>query len=262
MTLFLICENPRIENTNATYSMDLFIDIGNTNLKWAIGASGSLNAMRTVRHHGGLPIDLHAAWEQLSPPRRILVSNVGGTEMAGTVERVCRSYWDREPLFAAPEPHAYGVTIAYERPERLGVDRWLALIAAHRICRGPVLVIDAGTAITYDLLLGDGRHLGGLIVAGIEMMRAGLMAGTRIPWVEPEELTDPWATDTGTAIAVGSVQAPAALAERLFERLTGQAGKTPQCILAGGDAERLIPALDLPIRHRPDLVLQGLALLS
>jgi len=242
--------------------MDLLIDIGNTNLKWTCGEFSSLEAMRTVRHHGGFPIDLHAAWEQLTPPRRILVSNVGGTELARALERVCRSYWDRDPLFATPEPQAYSVTIAYERPERLGVDRWLALIAAHRICRGPVLVVDAGTAITYDLLLEDGSHLGGLITAGIEMMRARLIAGTRIPWVEPTESADPWATDTSAAIAVGSIQAPAALAERLFERLTEQAGRTPQCILSGGDAERLIPALHLPIQHRPDLVLQGLALFS
>jgi len=242
--------------------MDLLIDIGNTNLKWTLGESGALEAMRALRHHGGLPIDLHAAWERLAPPRRILVSNVGDAELARALERVCRSYWNRAPSFATPEPAAYGITIAYERPERLGVDRWLALIAAHRSCRGPVLVIDAGTAITYDLLRGDGSHLGGLITAGIEMMRDGLIAGTRIPRVEPSESEDPWARDTGTAIAVGSVQAPAALAERLFHRLAEQTGKTPQCILAGGDAERLIPALDLPIRHKPDLVLRGLALLS
>ena len=93
------------------------------------------------------------------------------------------------------------------------------------------------------------------------MMRDRLIAGTRIPRAEPEELAVPWTTDTGAAIAVGSIQAPAALAERLFHRLTEQAGKPPQCILSGGDAERLIPALHLPLRHRPDLVLQGLALL-
>ncbi len=94
------------------------------------------------------------------------------------------------------------------------------------------------------------------------MMRDRLIVGTRIPRIEPAESADPWATDTGTAIAAGSIQAPVALAERLFHRLTRQAGRTPQCILSGGDAERLIPALRLPIRHEPDLVLLGLALLS
>jgi type III pantothenate kinase len=242
--------------------MDLLVDIGNTSLKWAVAESSTPGDMQVVRHHGSLPIDLLATWEQLAPPRRILVSNVGGTETADALARACRSYWDREPTIAATEPHSYGVTIAYERPERLGVDRWLALIAAHRICRCPVLVVDAGTAVTYDLLLGDGRHLGGLILPGIEMMRDSLLTGTHIPRVEPEELADLWAADTGDAIAAASIQAPAALAERLFERLAHRTCTTPTCLLTGGDAERLIPALRLPARHRSDLVLQGLALLG
>lgn len=242
--------------------MDLLIDIGNTSLKWAIGDSGSLGEMRRVRHHGGLPIDLHAAWEQLEPPVRVLVGNVGGSGMAETLERACCSYWNREPIFAATQREACGVRIAYERPERLGVDRWLALIAAHRVCEGPVLIVDAGTAVTYDLLLGDGRHLGGLILPGIEMMRDRLLTGTHIPQVEPEELADPWAADTATAIAAASIQAPSALAERLFDRLAEQAGLTPRCILTGGDADRLIAALGFPVQQSPDLVLRGLALLA
>jgi type III pantothenate kinase len=243
--------------------MDLLIDIGNTSLKWAIHQSGMLGDMESVRHHGGLPVDLLAAWGRLTPPRRILVSNVGGAGMGGTLEGACRSYWSREPSFAATEPFAHGVRIAYERPDRLGVDRWLALIAAHRACPGPLLVVDAGTAITYDLLLGDGRHLGGLILPGIEMMRDGLLTGTHIPRVELEELSDRWAADTGAAVAAASIQAPAALAERLFERLARQtATSSPTCILTGGDAARLVPALGLPAQQRPDLVLQGLTLLG
>jgi len=242
--------------------MDLFIDIGNTNLKWALGTPEGLGEMRSVRHHGGLPIDLHAAWEQLAPPRRILVSNVGGTATAEVLERTCRSYWHRAPTFARTCSAAFGVTIAYTQPERLGVDRWLALIAAHRRYRGPVLVVDAGTAITYDLLLAGGRHLGGLILPGIEMMRDGLLAGTHVPRVEPKDLADPWATDTGSAIAAGSIQAPAALTERLFARLEAETGSPPTCLLTGGDAPRLTPVLGIRAEYRPDLVLQGLTLLA
>jgi type III pantothenate kinase len=242
--------------------MDLLIDVGNTSLKWAISESGRLRGMQTVRHHGGLPIDLHAAWERLTPPQGILVSNVGGTETAETLKRTCRCYWDREPSFAATESNAYGVKIAYDRPERFGVDRWLALIAAHRACEGPLLVVDAGTAVTYDLMLGDGRHLGGLILPGVAMMRDVLLLGTHIPRVEVQELADAWATDTGTAVAAGSIHAPAALAERLFDRLAEQTSVAPTCILTGGDAKRLISALRRPVRHQPDLVLQGLALLT
>jgi type III pantothenate kinase len=205
---------------------------------------------------------VHAAWEREAAPDRVLIGNVGGEQVAGAVERACRSHWGCEPRFAQTAPSACGVTVAYEHPERLGVDRWLALIAAHRLCDGPVLVIDAGTAVTFDLLLGDGSHLGGLILPGMEMMRSVLLSGTHIPRVEPEELAEPWAGDTGTAVAAGSIQASAALAERLHNRLAQLSGAQPECLLTGGDAQRLAPALRLGVTHRPDLVLQGLALLA
>jgi type III pantothenate kinase len=217
--------------------------------------------MQRVRHHGALPIDLHAAWERLSAPDEILVASVGGGALLDTLVRTCRSRWGREPHLARTEERAYGVTVAYPQPQNLGVDRWLALIAAYSAFAGPVLVIDAGTAITYDLLLEDGRHLGGLILPGIEMMRDALLAGTHIPRVEPEDAHSPWAADTAAAVAAGSTQAPVALAERLLDHLAVEAGAAPELILTGGDAERLMAVLDRPVRHQPDLVLRGLALL-
>lgn len=241
--------------------MDLFIDIGNTSLKWAIGDRSNLSEMQGIRHHGGLPIDLHAAWEQLATPERVLVANVAGDALAAAVVRACRSRWGREPRFVHTERHCCGVTIAYEQSQRLGVDRWLVLLAGHQTCTGPVLIVDAGTAVTYDLLLADGRHLGGLILPGIELMRDSLLAGTRIPRVEPEELAEPWTADTATAIAAASIQAPAALAERLYDRLADQVGGAPDLIVTGSDGERLLAAIDRPASLEPDFVLQGLALL-
>jgi type III pantothenate kinase len=153
------------------------------------------------------------------------------------------------------------VTVAYAEPARFGVDRWLALLAARREAPGSALVLDVGTAVTYDLLLADGRHLGGLILPGMRMMRESLLAGTRIPAVEPADSLEPWAADTAPAVAAASVQAPAALTERLRDRLAAAAGEAPTVLITGGDAERLVAALDRPARFVPDLVLRGLALL-
>jgi type III pantothenate kinase len=241
--------------------MQLLIDVGNTNLKWATCQGGVPGEMQRVRHHGAVPIDLHAAWERLPVPDEILVASVGGGALVDTLVRTCRSRWGREPRLARTEAHAHGVAIAYADPQSLGVDRWLALIAANAAGAGPALIVDAGTAITCDLLLVDGRHLGGLILPGIDMMRDALLAGTHIPRVEPEDAHAPWAADTAGAIAAGSIQAPAALVERMLDRLAAEAGAAPELILTGGDAERLVGALDRPARHQPDLVLRGLALL-
>jgi type III pantothenate kinase len=129
------------------------------------------------------------------------------------------------------------------------------------------LIVDAGTAATYDLLLPDGIHLGGLILPGVRMMRDSLLAGTNIPRVEPEPAAEPWATDTGTAVAAGSLHAIAALARHLHDRLAerlsaacpSERHEPPAVLLAGGDADILSPLLGRPHRSVPDLVLRGLA---
>jgi type III pantothenate kinase len=254
--------------------MDLLIDIGNTNLRWATHDPEAADAndpdgpqvgpIGVVRHHGALPIDLLAAWDQSDPPARILVGNVGGAGLAEHLGRATRSLWGIEPRLAVTQGQALGVRVAYAEPTRLGVDRWLALVAAHH--RGPeaALIVDAGTAITYDLLLADGQHLGGLILPGVHLMRDTLLGRTRIPPVagpvDPHPSAPPWATDTAAAIAAASLQAPAALAERLWRHLRDQAGDSARLILTGGDAERLAPLIPGPVHIQPALVLQGLAL--
>lgn len=239
--------------------MNLLIDIGNTNLRWAHHHTGQLDTAQTLRHSGGVPLDLLADWESLPTPARILVSNVGGEAVADALQRVTCAYWGLEPEFVRTRTEQDGVRIAYADPARFGVDRWLTLIAAHAEARQATLILDAGTAATFDLLLGDGRHLGGLILPGIEMMRTSLLAGTQIPRIASEPVGDPWASDTGAAVAAGSVQALAALAGRLFDRLAVESGEVPRLLLTGGDAERLRLALDRPFVEIPDLVLRGLA---
>ncbi len=242
--------------------MNLLVDIGNTNLRWACADVHAPGPVRTVRHSGGMPLDLLAAWETLERPARLLVSNVGGGAVAKALERVARSYWGLSPEFAATRSNFLGVRIAYSDPARLGVDRWLTLIAAHARAHRGTLIVDAGTAATFDLLLSDGRHLGGLILPGIEMMRESLLAGTNIPRVETEPARDPWASDTGAAVAAGSLHAIAALTGNLAGRLAEQTGQPPSLLLTGGDADRVAAVLDRTCELAPDLVLRGLALVS
>jgi type III pantothenate kinase len=255
--------------------VDLLVDIGNTNLRWATRdnpgphraqAALRLREVHTVRHHGALPIDLIAAWDCAPVPSQVLVANVGGPDLAAHLTRACRSLWGLDPNFAVSRPKAFGVAVAYPEPERLGVDRWLALIAARSLDQRAALIVDAGTAITYDLLAADGTHLGGLILPGVHLLREALRSGTRIPpWAQPEEpspTAPPWADNTATGIAAASLHAPSALAERLWERLRKRSDTPPRLILTGGDAERLAAFVQVPAQILPALVLQGLALLA
>ena len=256
--------------------MNLLLDIGNTNLRWALQVGEVLGEVGTVRHGGGVPLDLLAAWESLEPPGRVLVSNVGGVAVAGALRRVVRALWGVEPESVAVQGSCLGLRVAYADPSRLGVDRWLALLGAHTGVSGSALIVDAGTAVTYDLMLAGGRHLGGLILPGIALMRGALLQGTHLPPLdldaEPQTcLEPPWGTDTAAAVAGGGLQALGALAERLYDRLAqsarvgsgvGTEGAPPRLLLTGGDAERLAPLIGRPLEIVPDLVLRGLARLA
>lgn len=241
----------------------LLLDIGNTNLRWTLAAPDgrnefSLGEVCVVRHGGAAPLDLLAEWETLKAPTRVVVSNVGGHAVATAIGNVTRAYWGLEPEFPCTRASFHSVRVVYQEPERLGVDRWLSLIAAHRLVSEPVLVVDAGTAVTFDLMLADGQHLGGLILPGVEMMRASLLAGTRIASVEFENPVMPWGTDTATAIAAGSLQAISALCSRLYDQLVMASASTPRILLTGGDAQRLLPTMDRSCEWFPNLVLRGL----
>jgi len=262
--------------------MNLLIDIGNTNLHWACRDIAGLGPMAAVRHGQGVPLDLLAAWEALPAPRRVLIGNVGGALVGQAVERVVRAYWGCAAEFVATRRDCLGLRVAYAEPARLGVDRWLALLAAHRADADAgadagagsdaagALILDIGTAATFDVLAPAGRHLGGLILPGLTMMRDSLLAGTHIPTGEPEPTALPWATDTGAAVASGSRHALAALAERLHQQLWdlvsaapgAHPAAPPALLLTGGDAPLIAPLIGRPLALIPDLVLRGLACLA
>ncbi len=239
--------------------MQLLVDIGNTSIKWATWNGARLAASGSAKHYGALPIDLLAAWDALEQITRVVVARVGPESVLDAVADIAAARWHSGVTTVETSAEAHGVRIAYAEPARFGVDRFLGLIGAHAIQAGPKLIIDAGTAITYDLLLADGSHLGGLILPGIGIMRDSLLAGTQIPRYEPAEADQAWATDTAEAVAAASIQAPAALAERLYQRLSDHTGQTPTLIITGGDAERLLPATHTDAIHHPELVLLGLS---
>ena len=254
--------------------MNLLLDIGNTSLRWALEEGGQLGPMTAVRHARGLPPDLLAAWETLERPGRVLASNVAGGALAEPLGRVVRAYWGSQPEFAVTRQDCLGIRVAYAEPARLGVDRWLALIGAAGLAATGgsaaecgALILDAGTAATLDVLAPGGRHLGGLILPGLDMMRESLLAGTRIPVGPPDPAPLPWAADTGAAVATGALQALASLTERVYQRFgdwlreggVPAAVQSPRLLVTGGDGPAVGPLIGRPFELVPDLVLRGLA---
>ncbi len=148
------------------------------------------------------------------------------------------------------------------QPERVGIDRLLAIWQASRIyAAGRVIVVDAGSAITIDCASETGEFLGGVIMPGLMLQFDSLARGTdALPAIEPPELGDEGApalpipaTDTVAAIRSGIMLGTAAAIDGLITR--SLAGLPHQVILTGGDARRLSPL----VAH-PHVVLDGLVI--
>jgi type III pantothenate kinase len=149
--------------------------------------------------------------------------------------------------------------IAYPEPAQLGVDRFLALLAASERKDGPWVVVSAGSALTIDVLASDGRHLGGMIAPMPQHMRAVL--AQNFPQLNlPEGQARDFADNTADAIATGARTAALGAVERALRKAGETLGSTPTLLLAGGNAD-LFAGLDhAQKRHLPSLVLDGMAL--
>lgn len=236
--------------------MKLLIDMGNSRLKWAVWQNGQFNENGILLNEQLDLLLLASVWANLNPTE-VLISCVSTNQLLLTVKNALYELWAIEPKIARSEAFAVGVKNGYVEPDTLGVDRWLALIAARHLYQGSVCVVDCGTAITLDLLNADGEHLGGLISAGIGLMKQALSRGTNaLPLVNTLDVVHA-ANSTQAAIHSGTVFAAVGLIETLLAR----EAENFQLVLTGGDAELIAPLLNVTSVVNKNLVLLGLALL-
>lgn len=239
--------------------MRLLADLGNTRLKCALADGRRLVATWAGSHAQAGFLDDLQGWlaGEAAMIGETWLASVAREEVTAAVAARLESIGP-SPRRARVSAQALGVTVGYERVDELGVDRWLALLAARARGLGPCIVASVGSALTIDALLADGRHLGGLIAPTPDAMREALYArAPALPRARGEIAA--FATGTASGIESGCLLASIALIERSAARLADHAGARVARVLSGGGAQPLRPWLD---EHRflPDLVLEGLAL--
>jgi type III pantothenate kinase len=244
----------------------LLIDIGNSRIKWAWLKSERLGKAQAAEYSGWQASDF--ARRVIGAQRnieRILVASVAADRVSDALAAGAR-------LAAAPAPErvttrrrACGITIAYIDPWRLGVDRLLAMIAAHRrFPRRPVCAVAVGTAMTIDLVGADGRHRGGAIIPAPPLMIASLLEGTsgirrRAQGGAGGRGHTLFGRSTRAAVEQGARFAAAAAVDRAVSEARGLVGRAPEVVLTGGGASALRPLIRSASVLVPDLVLEGLA---
>jgi len=241
--------------------MKLLIDIGNTRVKYAFIESGRLTDSQVFnRSKTGIKASLNSHFKTIESVDAIFVSNVAGDKIAQQLLEWAEKKWKVTPTFVQSEKKRFGVTNAYADVSALGVDRWLALIAARQHARMATCIIDCGTAITVDIVTKYGLHQGGMILPGLGLMRQSLLDNTSdLNETLEESEFKTLAVNTQSAIQAGTLYTVTATLERLISDLKDQFKQRIRFIITGGDAELLLPLLPESIAHYPDIVLKGLA---
>lgn len=235
--------------------MILEFDLGNTRGKWRLLSAGGVVGRGVVadgRPDGAL---------DMSAVTFARAASVAGMERNSDLAAWVRQHCGCELVFATSENASAGVVNGYAEPGSLGVDRWVAVVAAYAEARAPVLVVDAGTALTLDIVDEHGRHQGGWILPGRALAAGGLMGLTaqiRID-VVPESSVEP-GTCTADAVNRGAALAAVGAVALAMTR----APRAAVGYVTGGDAawlEPLLPPIGGGWRRRDELVLDGLGYL-
>lgn len=232
-------------------SRRLLLDAGNTRLKWAVVENSKWLAQGNAPYS-----DLSALTSVLEPHAACYVASVVRTQHEEQMTALLASY-SISPIWLTTELTFSDVRNAYLNPHQLGVDRWMGLLASRQRSQVATLVVSAGSAMTVDALSAEGAFLGGLIVPGMVLMQRALQQGVANV-AEVSGVCQAFPRTTADAVQSGIIAALCGAIQRQFEHLTEVAGNAPRVILTGGDAETLLPFLDLQVELAPLLVLEGM----
>ncbi len=250
--------------------MLLVIDAGNTNVVVAVHDGTGWRGIWRIATEPQRTSDEYAVWLlallELSALKREAVSGaVIGTVVPAALyhlRRLCRDWFDVEPLIARSSLD-WGFEIRVDTPEEVGADRLLNSLAGHRTYGGPLVVIDFGTATTFDVVGGDGAYLGGVIAPGIQLSIEALhRAAARLPRIGIGRPQAVIGRSTVAAMQSGVYWGYVAMIEGIVARIQAEYGERLKVIATGGLAPLLAEGTMVIERIDPDLTLDGLRMLA
>lgn len=240
--------------------MILEFDLGNTRCKWRLRDDHmgiARGYLLTTAHFNELDISLIVHRAEI---KKVLCVSVVSEAKERELADWCKSFLNIVPEFARAAPACAGVINGYAEPSRLGADRWVGIVCAHNRFRNSLILVSFGTAVTVDLILRDGRHLGGFIAPGINLMLDSLLHGTcRVALNEPFSATS---LQVGIATSEAVHSAVTAMLKGLIDNGVTQLHKMEpesrlDIVFTGGDAGKIL-SLYPEAKLMPDLILDGL----
>jgi type III pantothenate kinase len=252
--------------------MLLAIDVGNTNIVLGVFDGGDLThswRLTTIRERTADEAGILLT--QLFAHRGLAPSRVTGIVMASVVPSLTpimmtmgQRYFGQTPLNVEHGVRT-GMPILYEKPAEVGADRIVNGIAAYeqygRAQQRAVIVVDFGTATTFDVISSRGEYLGGVICPGIQISADALFQRTaRLPRIEVHKPERVIGRNTVESMRSGLFFGYVSMIEGLVARLRKELGEPAVCVATGGLAEAIAPETAIIEGVSPDLTLHGLRL--
>ena len=287
-------DDPQSVLKASRFANTLLVDMGNQRVKWSFPRVDDVDKVSqlldAIGRHGGVfnaKMDPGSGVsgsivfpEKLSKPEQIVVSSVSHNQLSDELDRYCLNRWDLKPVYMQSGLSAIGLMNGYDNPAQLGCDRWFAAIAAHQlICcdqgEEAVVIIDAGTAVTVDLVANH-RFEGGAILPGLATIVQTLGRTTgriRINCdkliyaakqsnvaVDKKTALNVVGKDSNSAVYAGAIVAVAGGIDRCLHNLRQRVSPNLVALLTGGDSEFMSKYLESRVKVENNLVLAGLAL--
>ena len=251
----------------------LAIDIGNTNV--SIGVFDMLDGGGKLAQHWRIGTHREQTSDEAASTVRTLFDHaerrteeVTDLIVSSVVppllpiwERVCTKLFEQQPVVVGPGIRT-GMPVRYDNPHEDGADRIVNAVAAYVMYGGPIVVVDFGTATTFDCVSGDGEYLGGVIFPGIHVSMEALF--DRASMLHRVEIARPKSVigkTTTAALQSGLLYGYAGLVDSMVTRIRGELGENAHVIATGGLAQRIANESASIERVEPFLTLEGLRIL-
>jgi len=249
--------------------MLLVVDVGNTQTHFGTYSGDDLvEHWRFATVRTATADELGAVLRALLELRGIGLADIDGSIISSTVPqlepewiRMGRRYLGHDTLAVGPGLRT-AMPIRIDNPRELGADRLVNAVAAYHLIAGPVIAVDFGTAVNYDVVSGRGEYLGGVIAPGIEIsLEALTTAGAKLPKIDLLAPRSAIGKSTVEAIRSGIVYGFAAQVDGIVGRLVEELGEEADVIATGGLASHIVPFTTVIDEIDEDLTLKGLKLL-
>ncbi len=250
--------------------MLLVVDAGNTNVVVAVHRNAEWVGVWRIRTDAQRTSDEYAVWllsllDRAGVDRDAISAAVIGTVVPAALyhlRRLVRDWFNIEPLIARASLD-WGFAIKIDNPDEVGADRLLNALAGYQRFGGPLVIVDFGTATTFDVVDHDGAYIGGVICPGINLSLEALHhAAARLPRIGIGRPQAVIGRSTVPAMQSGVYWGYVGLIEGIVTRIKGEFGH-PMKVIATGGLAPLFSEGTLVIEHIvPDLTLEGLRLLA